>query len=449
MRLRELGSVRDTAAELRRFARHNGRPVVGFGIKRASGASEATVAERIEAAVAELRKERPDVAIRLIDTKVRYTVGNYQAAMKTLIEGAALAIIVVLLFLRDWRATLITSLALPLSVVPTFFVMYALGFSLNLVSLLAITLATGILVDDAIVEIENIVRHMRMGKSPYRAAIEAADEIGLAVMAISLTIVAVFAPVSFMGGIAGQYFKQFGLTVAISVLFSLAVARLITPLLAAYFMRAHTDKVNREGLLLRGYVRLVGWSVRHRFITVILGLGIFAGSIMSAGLLPKGFIPHIDEGRLEMGVELPPGTLIGDTIATVDRVAAQLQKMPEVASVFVNGGKIGLGAPEVRVAQLTIALVHKSEREKTQKQVQSDIGRIASRFADIRYWFINENGQRAVSIGVSGANTAEIERIGAELTSQMKRVPLISNIVSTAALDRPGNSHSPAFRARR
>ena len=158
--------------------------------------------------------------------------------METLIEGAVLAVLVVFMFLRDWRATLVAAIALPLSIIPTFWAMDAIGFSLNLVSLLAITLVTGILVDDAIVEIENIVRHMRMGKSAYRAAIEAADEIGLAVIAITLTIVAVFAPVSFMGGIAGQYFRQFGLTVAVAVLFSLLVARLLTPMLAAYFLRA-------------------------------------------------------------------------------------------------------------------------------------------------------------------------------------------------------------------
>ncbi|MGE3247591.1 MAG: efflux RND transporter permease subunit, partial [Beijerinckiaceae bacterium] len=437
VRLKELGAVRDTAAEQRRFARHNGRPVVGFGIKRASGASEATVSDRIKAAVAEIRKERPDVSIDLIDSKVNYTVGNYEAAMKTLLEGALLSIVVVMLFLRDWRATAITALALPLSVIPTFFVIHALGFSLNLVSLLGITLATGILVDDAIVEIENIVRHMRNGKSPYRAALDAADEIGLAVMAISLTIIAVFMPVSFMSGIAGQYFKQFGMTVAIAVFFSLLVARLITPLLAAYFLRAHPDHVEKEGFVMRGYIRVVAWSVRHRFITVIAGLAIFALSIQSISLLPKGFIPAIDEGRLALAVELPPGSRIEDTIAKVDRLSAELQKKPEIASVFVDGGKVGLGAPEVRMAQLTIALIHKSKRGKTQKELEGEIGDLARTFSDIRFWFINENGQRGVSIGVSGTDNKAMEKVAIAFSGQMKRLPMMTNVVSTAALDRP------------
>ena len=437
VRLSELGTVEDTAEEQRRFARYNGRPVVGFGIKRASGFSEATVAELVKTGLEKIRKAHPDVQIKLIDTKVKYTVGNYEAAMKTLVEGALLSIIVVFLFLRDWRATLITSLALPFSIVPTFFVIHTMGFSLNLVSLLGITLATGILVDDAIVEIENIVRHMRMGKSPYRASLEAADEIGLAVMAISLTIIAVFVPVSFMSGIAGQYFKQFGLTVAIAVFFSLLTARLITPLLAAYFMRNHKQTVEKEGLIMRGYIRIVTWSVRHRFVTVILGLGIFAASVMSIQLLPKGFMPAIDEGRLALSIELPPGSRLDDTIAKVDAISNRLKKMPEIDSIFVDGGKIGLGAPEVRLAQMTIALVHKTQRKKTQKQMQALIGEVAREFADIRFWFINENGQRAVSLGVSGNDPKAMEKVGVALTSQMKRIPLISNVVSTAALDRP------------
>ena len=238
VRLDELGSVTDATAEQRTFAALDGRPVVAFAISRAKGASDVVVAADVAKKIAELHKAHPNVELKLIDSMVEYTLGSYHSTMKTLIEGAILAIAVVFIFLRDWRATLIAAIALPLSIVPAFWAIDAAGFSLNLVSLLAITIVTGILVDDAIVEIENIVRHMRMGKSPYRAALEAADEIGLAVIAITFTIIAVFVPVSFMGGIAGQYFKQFGLVVAFAVLFSLLVARLVTPLLAAYFMRA-------------------------------------------------------------------------------------------------------------------------------------------------------------------------------------------------------------------
>ena len=242
VRLDELGTVTDGAAEPRTFTRLFDEPIVAFGVTRAKGASDVTVDALIEKRLETIAAAHPEVKFTKVDTQVDSEVGNYHSTMETLIEGAALAIVVVFIFLRDLRATLVTAIALPLSVIPTFWAMDAIGFSLNLVSLLAITLVTGILVDDAIVEIENIVRHMRMGKSAYRASLEAADEIGLAVIAISLSIAAIFSPVSFMGGIAGQYFRQFGLTVAIAVMFSLLVARFVTPVIAAYFLRAPHER---------------------------------------------------------------------------------------------------------------------------------------------------------------------------------------------------------------
>jgi multidrug efflux pump subunit AcrB len=243
VRLSDLGAVIDSFEEPKSFGRRNGDAVVLLAVYRSKGASEVSVAETTEGVLAEIGQRYPEVSIDLVDDAVYYTRGNYEAALHTLIEGSILAILVVMLFLRNWRATLISAVALPLSAIPTFFVMDMLGFSLNLVSFLALTLATGILVDDAIVEIENIARHIKMGKSPYRAAIDAADEIGLAVIATTMTIVAVFVPVSFMPGIPGQYFRQFGITVAVAVFFSLLVARLITPMMAAYFMTGREPKV--------------------------------------------------------------------------------------------------------------------------------------------------------------------------------------------------------------
>jgi multidrug efflux pump subunit AcrB len=262
VRLADLGTVTDTYEELRSFGKLNGDQVVTFAVFRAKGASEVSVAELVNAQLDKVRADNPNVGIRLVDETVFYTYGNYESAIATLIEGSLLAVLVVLIFLRNWRATLISAIALPLSAIPTFWVMDILGFSLNLVSFLGITLATGILVDDAIVEVENIARHIRMGKTPYRAAIEAADEIGLAVIATTFTIIAVFVPVSFMGGIPGQYFMQFGLTVAIAVFFSLAVARLITPMMAAYLMKSTDGNVGHaegenDGPLMSGYLRLV------------------------------------------------------------------------------------------------------------------------------------------------------------------------------------------------
>jgi hydrophobe/amphiphile efflux-1 (HAE1) family protein len=443
VRLDELATVTDTAAEPRTFARFNGQPVVAFAVTRATGASDATVGKAVAAKVAELGQAHPDVRFDLIDDTVAYTVGNYESAMHTLIEGAILAVIVVFIFLRDWRATLIASLALPLSVLPTFWIMSTMGFSLNLVSLLALTLVTGILVDDAIVEIENIVRHMHMGKSPYRAALEGADEIGLAVIAITFTIVAVFAPVSFMGGIAGQYFKQFGLTVAAAVLISLLVARLITPMLAAYFMRPHKHVEEKDGLIMRAYTRLVGWSVRHKFITFILGLGIFAASLWSTNLLPSAFLPEEDISRSLFVAELPPGSKLSDTQQVSDRIAERLRAMPEVKSVFVNGGLQLPGKKEVRLATFTVNLEPKEKRSLRQRQLE---GRIVGEFRDvpdIRFFVLGEGGQRGLQLIVSGPDQNVVVETAAKLQREMASIPTVENPMSTAPLNRPEIRISP------
>ena len=436
VRLDELGTVVDSTAEQRTFAALDDRPVVAFAILRAKGASDVVVAGDVATAIERLRKAHPNVELKLIDSMVEYTLGSYHATIKTLLEGAVLAIVVVLIFLRDWRATLIAAIALPLSIIPAFWAIDAAGFSLNLVSLLAITIVTGILVDDAIVEIENIVRHMRMGKSPYRAALEAADEIGLAVIAITFTIIAVFVPVSFMGGIAGQYFKQFGLVVAFAVFFSLLVARLVTPLLSAYFLRAspHPDQ---EGPLLRAYTRLVRWSVVHHYRAVALGLSIFAASIGSFYLLPSGFLPADDPSRLLLAVELPPGSLITDTRTLTQSIAGKLRERPEVQSVFVNGGRVLGSGAEVRKATLVINLVRKESRKLTQDQVRAAIGASMVDTPDIRFWFLKDNGQRQLQLVASGRSGADVSRAAADLTSQAKRIPLLANVVSTAELDRP------------
>ncbi|GJE25709.1 efflux RND transporter permease subunit [Methylobacterium organophilum] len=435
VRLDELAALVDSAEEPRTFARFNGEPVVAFAISRASGASDAEVSVAVARKIEELSAADPNVHFDLIDTSVTGTIGNYHSAMMGLLEGAALAVIVVFLFLRDWRATLIAAIALPLSVLPTFWAMSALGFSLNAVSLLAITLVTGILVDDAIVEIENIVRHMRMGKSPYRAALEAADEIGLAVIAITATIIAIFAPVSFMGGIAGQYFKQFGLTIAAAVFMSLLVARLITPLLSAYFLRDHGHE-EKEGPVMRAYGRLVAWSVRHKYVTLVLGLACFAGSIASTALLPAGFIPAEDAARTMFVVELPPGAKLADTQQVTDGLVEKIRALPEVRSVFVDGGRQLPGKKEVRLATFTINLTPKNTRERTQKALDVAIGDILRDEPDIRFWALREGGQRDLALIVSGQDKEQVADIADRLQREAASVPHLVNVVSTAPLDR-------------
>ncbi|MFZ4809072.1 MAG: efflux RND transporter permease subunit [Hyphomicrobiaceae bacterium] len=436
VQLDALGTVTDSIAEPRTWAALDGTPVVGFAVTRSKGASDVVVQKAVEKKLDELRASNPQVEVRLIDTTVTYTVGAYDSTMTSLLEGAALAILVVLIFLRDWRATLISAIALPLSIIPAFWAMEMMGFSLNLVSLLAITIVTGILVDDAIVEIENIVRHIRMGKSPYRAALEAADEIGLAVIAITMTIVAVFVPVSFMGGIAGQYFKQFGLVVAAAVLFSLLVARLITPLLAAYFMH-DTHHVDREGLTLRLYTRLVAWSVRHRITAVGVGLLVFAASIGSFYTLPSGFMPEEDNARMMVAIELPPGSRLEETRDVARRVSEIVSSHPETRSVFVSGGQVLGSGAEVRKATLVLNLLPKEQRKLTQAQFRDVLAADLQVVPDIRFWFLQENGQRQFQMVVSGRDDAAVNYSAARITGQMKELAILGQVVSTAELDRP------------
>ncbi len=437
VRLDDLGTVTDTIADRRTFARFNGEPVVALGIKRSKGASDVVVAAAVQKRIDALKLAHPDVDLKLIDTSVEFTKGNYEAAISTLFEGAILAVVIVLLFLRDIRATVIAAISLPLSIFPAFWAMDILGFSLNLVSFLAITLSTGILVDDAIVEIENIVRHMRMGKSPYRAALEAADEIGLAVIAISLTIIAIFAPASFMSGIAGQFFKQFGITVSVQVFFSLLAARFVTPVLAAYFLKDHPHEDPPPGRALQLYTRLVTWSVKHYVLTVLIGFAIFAASIWSITLLPQGFLPAQDTARSLLAVELPPGTQLAYTEKVTEEIVARLRKRPEVRNVFVDGGRIPPGTFEVRRAALIINYMPKTDRKITQRELELAIGQELQNVPDIRFWFLDENGLRAISLVVTGADSNIVSNVASELANQMKRIPLIANVISETSLDRP------------
>jgi hydrophobe/amphiphile efflux-1 (HAE1) family protein len=437
--LSDLGTVTDLYEEPKSFTRLNGEtPTVAFQVFRSKGASDVRVAALARAKIDELRAAHPSITFTEIDNSVNYTAGNHTSAMTMLLEGAGLTVIVVFLFLRDFRATLISAVALPLSIIPTFWVIDMMGFSMNLVSLLAIILVTGILVDDAIVEIENIVRHMKMGKSPYRASMEAADEIGLAVIAISLTIVAVFAPVSFMGGIAGQYFKQFGLVVAIAVLFSLLVARLITPMLAAYFLRPHAHKEPKDGILMRSYLRFLSGTIRFRYLTLLVGIGVFAVSIWAVRFLPTGFIPFPDEARFVISMELPPGSTLEDTRARSDQLAKLIrEKTPEVESVLVIGGSNPVGTLEIRRATVIVRLVHKSKRERKQRQIQQATSPLFTQIPDIRAWYVNDRGERELSIIVRGNDAANLSKAVASLEAEMRQIPGFVNVAATAGLDRP------------
>ncbi|TNC59183.1 efflux RND transporter permease subunit, partial [Rubellimicrobium roseum] len=466
VRLENLGTVTDTFEELRSFARVNGQEVVVFSVFRAKGASEVSVSETVEETLGQIRAANPGVQIDLVDDTVFYTYGNYEAALHTLIEGAILAVLVVLAFLRNWRATMIAAVALPLSAIPTFWLMDLLGFSLNLVSFLAITLATGILVDDAIVEIENIQRHIRMGKTPYRAAIEAADEIGLAVIATTFTIVAVFVPVSFMPGIPGQYFRQFGLTVAIAVLFSLLVARLITPLMAAYLMSAKDahEEEQKDGLMMRAYLSFVRVTLKVRYLTLLAAFGILGVSVYFMAQIPGSFIPPEDVSRFPISVELPPGVTLEETERTTDAIYAAIQDVDGVDSVFILGGSSPTGDLDVRRASVTVILdrldntlerrlldfveqvplvsdlvpdVPPHGRIRPQSDIEAEVFQRLQAIPDIRALKLNDRGERDIAYWVKSDDAAALNTAVARIEESLRSVPELAAVASEGALPRP------------
>lgn len=419
VRLADVAAVRDTVAEPRAFATLNGADIVGFAIYRSQGASDVAVAAAVAGAVEKLGTAHADLRFGLVNDNVSYTAGNYHSAMNTLLEGAALSIVVVFLFLRDWRATLVAAVALPLSIVPTFFALDLLGFSLNILSLLAITLVTGILVDDAIVEIENVVRHRNMGKSAYHAALDASDEIGLAVIAISATIIAVFAPVGLMSGVVGLYFREFGLTVAIAVFFSLLVARLITPIMAAYIMTGAPPAEERKGRLSVAYEALLRATLRRKWVTVLSAFGLFALAIVSLISVPTTFLPEEDTGRLTLTVELPPGATLDETREVTDAISADVGKCREVEGVLVRAGSSIGGRQDVRYAVVSIELRHKTERDRSSFAIEAELEKTLADIPDVRLRFLNDRGGRDISFSVLGSDGEAVQEATDRILREM------------------------------
>ncbi len=377
LRLDQVATVTDTVAEKRSGALLNGKPVVGFEIVRSRGAGETDVADGVRATLDKLRAAHPDVTVTEAFNFVDPVVENFHGSMYLLIEGALLAVLVVWLFLRDWRATLVAATALPLSIVPAFAAMhYVFGFTLNTVTLLSMSLVVGILVDDAIVEIENIMRHLRMGKTPLQAAMEAADEIGLAVIATTFTLIAVFLPTAFMAGVPGKFFVQFGWTAAIAVFVSLVVARMLTPMMAAYVLRPPRNE-HREPGWLTLYLGWAGWCLKHRVLTLLATAVFFVGSFMLVPYLPTGFIPPDDLSQTQVTVTVPPGSTYAQTLAAAEQAREIVQKNSHVKLIYtaVGAGNAGAdtfspgaGLSDATKATLTINMTPRGDRPGLSKQ---------------------------------------------------------------------------------
>ncbi len=425
-RLSDLAEVRDGVGEIRAIARLNGRPATTFGVAKTKGSSDVAVYTGVQEELAKIRKENPEVKLTQIFTTVDYTKETYHSALSAFIEGSLLAVLVVWLFLRDMRATLISALAIPLSAIPTFAFMQWMGFTLNSISLLALSLVAGVLVDDAIVEIENIVRHMRMGKSGFQAALDAADQIGLAVVATSSTIIAVFLPVSFMGGITGQYFIQFGLTVAAAVFFSLLVARLITPVIAAYTLKSDSLPHPSDGPVMRWYLRVLSWCTQHRWKTVAAGGVVFILSLVGfAVFVPFSFVPEDDLGSSALHIELPPGVRIDDTAAASAAAYRIIARQPEVADVVES---IGNNDEGVRSAELDIALVPAKQRHVSQREFEDRMLRdLRASIPDAQIHFFRGNGGSDVVFYITGDDPQLTYATARKVVDEMRALPILRN----------------------
>ena len=444
IRLDEVATVKDTIAEPRSAALLNGKPVVGFEVARSRGASEIEVGKGALAVLEQIKLENPSLKLTQAFDFVTPVQEEYDASVELLLEGAFLAVLVVLLFLREWRATLVSAVALPLSAIPAFIGMNYFGFSINVVTLLALSLVIGLLVDDAIVEVENIVRHLRMGKTPYQAAMEAADEIGLAVIATTFALIAVFLPTAFMAGVPGKFFKQFGWTASLAVFASLVVARMLTPMMAAYLLKPIV-KPEKEAGWLKIYMKWAAWCLRHRWITFVGAFGFFAGSIFLATQLSFAFIPPDDNSQTQVNLELSPGSTLAETMAAAEQARQLVSKVKYVESVYttIGGGSAGsdpfapAGLAEVRKATLTIQLTERSKRAVRKQPIEADMRKVLEAIPGVRSKVgLGGSGEKYVLV-LSGDDANALAKAASDVEKDLRTIPNLGSITSTASLVRP------------
>jgi multidrug efflux pump subunit AcrB len=452
VRLDQIAQVTDTVAEPRSIAEHDGKRVVGFEVFRTKGASEVDVAEGARAAIADLQAQHANVMLKEVIDNALPVEENFDGSMELLYEGALLAVLVVWWFLRDWRATLVAAAALPLSVIPAFLGQYWFGYTLNTVTLLSLALVVGVLVDDAIVEIENISRHLRMGKTPMQAAMEAADEIGMAVIATTFALVAVFLPTAFMGGVPGLFFKQFGWTAVIAILASLVVARLLTPMMAAYILKPLPHVEEKDGWLMTQYIKTMKWCVNHRGITSLAAALFFAGSIGLVFLLPTGFVPPADRSQTMINVELPPGSTLTETRAVAEQARAAAMQVPGVTGIFssIGGGSSGDAfAPgasaEARRAVLTLTTVHRTDRDESLDSIERKIRTKLDQIPGARFNVGPQDTGVKMQLVLRSEDPLALTTAAQAVERDLRTLKGIGNVSSSASLVRPEIIVRPDF----
>jgi len=441
VQLEQVAQVLDTHAERSSYALFDDKQVIAFQITRTKGAGEIAVAGAVKAGIAKVKEHYPQVTFKEAYNTVQPIKESYEGSMSLLYEGALLAVLVVFWFLRDWRATLVSATALPLSIIPTFGAMYMMGFTLNMVTLLSLSLVIGILVDDAIVEVENIVRHLRMGKSPIDAATDASNEIGLAVIATTFSLVAVFLPTAFMGGIAGKFFRQFGVTAAVAVLASLMVARLLTPMMAAHMLKGdHPEE--QDGWLMKRYLGWARWCQEHRKTTVAAAVGFVIGSLALIPLLPTGFVPVGDQSQTQVTLELPPGSRLDDTRRITDQAIQLLRQVKDVKEIF---SVVGTATSDVRMATLVLNLTPRTERSYKQAQIEKEIRLALEPLPGVRVKLGSGNNGESLQVMLASDNPTLLETASKAVERDLRTLNGIGSVTSSASLQRPEIQIKPDY----
>jgi len=442
--LGRMAQITDGAADPSSIAKLDGETVVAFNITRSRGASEVDVMKLVDEELAKLTADVGNINIEKVYDRATPVAEDYESSLRMLIEGGILAVVVVFLFLRNIRATIVAAVALPLSVIPTFLGMYLFGFSLNIISLLALSLVIGVLVDDAIVEVENIIRHLRMGKTPYEAAMEAADEIGLAVVATTFTLIAVFLPTAFMGGIVGQFFRQFGWTAALSIFASLMVARLITPMMAAYILRPEKKHVEKQSAIMTYYLKIVSWTLHHRWLTMAATLVLFVASLGLVKLLPTSFIPDNDIDQTRVAIELTPDVSLADTERVAALASTRILAMPEVTNIFTSVGEAqasmgasdGGGGKAENIAGLDIVLAPRAERG-TKKEIERKISELMTDVPGARFTVgLSSGGESGYNFSLTSTNPQLLEQTAQQIMTEIRGLPSAGAVTSDRSLPR-------------
>ena len=451
VRLDQVANVSDSIAERRSAALHNGKQVVGFEITRSLGAGDVAVAEGVTRALEEFKKSHPEITTEKVFTMVDTVYQAYQGSMEMIFEGAILAVIVVIFFLRNARATIVAATALPLAIIPTFVLMHLFGFTINMVTLLALSLVVGVLVDDAIVEIENIMRHLEMGKSPYQAAMEAADEIGMAVIATTFTLVAVFLPTAFMSGVPGRFFVQFGWTAAVAVLFSLVVARLLTPMFSAYFLRPRVAHPTPRWI--NTYLKWAQWCLDHRKTTLLATAAFFFGSFILAGTLESAFQPKDNQSQTQITITLPPGSKFEQTYAIAEQAREIVMRNPNVTLVYtaIGGGATGgnafepSGVSEARKATLSIQLKPREERTLRKQEIESELREAMTVLPGVRVKVGLGSATDKYQLVLTSENGTVLNEQALKVGQELRTIPGIGNVVSNSSVLRPEVVVRPDF----